>query len=237
MKAADVHFVRFHLNDHQTSTAHLSALEHGVYVRMLHRYYSTERPLPNDVGDVCRVARAASTGERKAVKSLLVEFFTLKPDGWRHRRCDKEIARYYAKSEQARDAANARWGNVDDADGMQTHSEGAADDMPPQCARNASRIASSHKPPTSELPPPGDISPAVAFNASDRPNAQLQRPETGFREQPKPQPPQRRTASTDGLVNAADLAAAGLARANGACHPDPTAGTPAGGGRHVEGPP
>ena len=51
-----------------TSCAHLSLVQEGAYNRLLDWYYAKERPLPSDVDEVCRLARAVTEDEdRKSV--------------------------------------------------------------------------------------------------------------------------------------------------------------------------
>lgn len=78
-----------HLGDYAKDTAHLSALEHGVYTLLLDRYYATEAPIP--AAHVYRVAKAISKGERQAVEFVLGEFFKREGDDWRNGRADEEI--------------------------------------------------------------------------------------------------------------------------------------------------
>jgi uncharacterized protein YdaU (DUF1376 family) len=60
---------------------------------MLDVYYGTEKPLPADSAKVCRLVRARTLQERKAVDVVLSEFFTLESDGWHNKRADQEIAK------------------------------------------------------------------------------------------------------------------------------------------------
>ena len=142
-----MNYVEHHFGDYARDTAHLSLLEHGAYRLLLDLYYVREKALPADVKDCCRLVRAASSVERKAVQTVLSEFFEVTPDGWAHKRCNAEIARYRDKQEKAKRSATARWNarpsqsdrnaNADanahaDAspDAMRTHSEGNAHQTP-----------------------------------------------------------------------------------------------------------
>lgn len=80
-----------HINDYRSATAHLSWDEDAAYRRLLDIYYATEKPLPADIGQVCRLARASKPAQRAAVDTVLCEFFTLEDDGWHNKRCDEEI--------------------------------------------------------------------------------------------------------------------------------------------------
>ncbi|WP_422096871.1 YdaU family protein [Variovorax sp.] len=140
-----MNYYEHHLGDYLRDTAHLSMLEDGAYRRLLDVYYVKELPLPPELRDVYRLVRAGSKPERDAVAVVLREFFIQGADGWRHKRCDAEIARFQDKQAKAKRSAEARWnaqralsdGNANaDAnasdDGMRTHSEGNAPRARPQ---------------------------------------------------------------------------------------------------------
>lgn len=75
----------------QKKTGHLSCAELGVYDRLLDHYYSAEIPLPGDVESCARIARAMTRDERKAVESVLRQFFTLNDGEYRQERVDIEL--------------------------------------------------------------------------------------------------------------------------------------------------
>jgi uncharacterized protein YdaU (DUF1376 family) len=95
-----------HLGDYARDTAHLSLIEDGAYNRLLDRYYATEKPLPLDLRELSRLVRAHTAAERAAIKQVLAEFFVETPDGWRHGRCDEEIAKAHVRIETARSNGN-----------------------------------------------------------------------------------------------------------------------------------
>jgi uncharacterized protein YdaU (DUF1376 family) len=86
-----LNFYKHHLGDYSKATAHLSILEHGAYLLMLHHHYATEAPLPADEAVVCRIIRATGKAEAAAVHQILAEFWTLTPDGWVNKRAVDEI--------------------------------------------------------------------------------------------------------------------------------------------------
>jgi uncharacterized protein YdaU (DUF1376 family) len=98
-----MHYYEHHIGDYDAATAHLSILEDGVYCRLLRLYYRKEQPIPSDMAMACRLIRAISKDERKAVEVVLAEFFTLGADGWRQKRCDVDIERYQKKAERNRE--------------------------------------------------------------------------------------------------------------------------------------
>lgn len=90
-----MNYYEHHLGDYLRDTAHLSMLEDGAYRRLMDAYYIKEQPLPSELRDVYRLARAASKQDKEAVDVVLREFFTHTAEGWRHKRCDEEIQRYH----------------------------------------------------------------------------------------------------------------------------------------------
>jgi uncharacterized protein YdaU (DUF1376 family) len=93
-----VNYYKRHIGDYAAATRHLSLLEHGVYCLLLDVYYTTEKPLPLDERAIFRLVGARSDEERIAVQTILGEFFTGAPDGYRQPRCDEEIAIKQEKS-------------------------------------------------------------------------------------------------------------------------------------------
>jgi uncharacterized protein YdaU (DUF1376 family) len=87
-----VNFYKRFIGDIQRDTGHLSCAEMGVYDRLLDHYYATEQALPADVDACCRIARAMTKDERKAVDSVLRQYFTLEDAGFVQGRAEIEIA-------------------------------------------------------------------------------------------------------------------------------------------------
>lgn len=106
-----MNYYEHHLGDYMRDTAHLSMLEDCAYRRLLDAYYVREKPLPIDVRDCCKLARATSKPERDAVAYVLREFFVLTDDGHHQSRADAEIARFLDKSQKARANVSKRWAN------------------------------------------------------------------------------------------------------------------------------
>jgi uncharacterized protein YdaU (DUF1376 family) len=131
-----VHYYQFNIADYANSTQHLEPLEDLAYRRMLDLYYMKEKPLPLDVAEIARLIRMRSHSDSIAV--VLQDFFIKTKDGFVNMTADEVLSGIYDKSEKARNAANARWNkikelqeNTEDADAMQTHSDGTADGMLP----------------------------------------------------------------------------------------------------------
>lgn len=81
------------IGDIQKDTGHLSCAELGVYDRLLDHYYASEQPLPADLDACARIARAMTKDERKAVDSVLRQFFAVGDDGYTQKRADEEITK------------------------------------------------------------------------------------------------------------------------------------------------
>lgn len=97
-----MNFYPHHIGDYLTSTAHLSWSEDCAYRRLLDLYYSREQAIPADMAQAARLCRAVSKDERKAVETVLAEFFTLTDAGWTHSRCEQEIVKASEAAARAR---------------------------------------------------------------------------------------------------------------------------------------
>jgi uncharacterized protein YdaU (DUF1376 family) len=101
-----MHYFQFEIKEWLSNTAHLSLEEEAAYLRLIFFYYDSERPLPHD--DLPMVFRKCRVPENLG-KEIMLEFFRM--DGhlgaWVHDRCEKEIAKYRAKHEQATRAGKA----------------------------------------------------------------------------------------------------------------------------------
>jgi uncharacterized protein YdaU (DUF1376 family) len=88
-----VNFYKHHIGDYSKKTAHLSLVEHGAYLLLLHHYYATEEPLPADTKMLARILRADTPAERKAIEYVLKEFWLATDAGWINSRAQDEIER------------------------------------------------------------------------------------------------------------------------------------------------
>lgn len=103
-----MHYYQHHIGDFIKDTANLNDHQLATYMRMIWGYYTDEKPLEDDCDSIAFAYRS----DEKTVRLLLRHYFILGEDGWRHGRCDKEIAMYHGKAEKARASANARWRNA-----------------------------------------------------------------------------------------------------------------------------
>lgn len=101
-----MHYFQFEIKEWVSNTAHLSLEEEAAYLRLIFFYYDSERPIPHD--DLSMVFRKCRVPEELG-KAIMLEFFTMNGSlgAWTHDRCDREIEKYRAKSEQASRAGRA----------------------------------------------------------------------------------------------------------------------------------
>lgn len=98
-----------HLGDWLKRTVGLSMLREGAYSRLVDAYYTEERALPLDRDDLYDATRCRDKAEREAVDYCLRKFFVETAKGWRHDRCEEELAAYRERSRKAAKSANERW--------------------------------------------------------------------------------------------------------------------------------
>ena len=153
-----MNYVEFHLGDYAAATAHLSWDEDAAYMRLLRAYYHSESPIPADLKQAFRLARATTPAQRQAVETVLQEFFDLRADGWHQKRCDAEIERATDKKEKAKRSASARWAaQPTDSERtanamrthMRTHTEGNAPNLQTPDTRHQGEtgVSPKHSPP------------------------------------------------------------------------------------------
>lgn len=137
-----MNYYPFHIGDYVSATRHLSWEEDAAYRRLLDTYYTTEKPLPADLRQVCRLVLATTDSQRAAVEIVLGEFFQLTATGWISERAEREIAAMQDKQQKQRAKANKRWHKPEQEHGNAsaiprhqksdaTASENDADAMPP----------------------------------------------------------------------------------------------------------
>jgi len=128
-----VNYYQHHIGDFLRKTLGISMLREGAYRRAMDLYYAEERPLPLKP-DVYDSLRCLNKADRDAVDYVLGRYFRETPEGYRHERCDEELAKYAAKSAKAAASADARWAKQAHSEGnanaMRTHSEGNASQKP-----------------------------------------------------------------------------------------------------------
>ncbi len=102
-----MNFYKHYIGDFQRDTGHLSLTERGAYLCLMHHYYATEKPLPNDHTALCRIAGAQDKAEREAVRSVMA-FFKPCESGLLHERIEAELHKAGEVSNTNREIALAR---------------------------------------------------------------------------------------------------------------------------------
>jgi len=172
-----MNYYEHHLSDYFKDAGHLSMIEHGAYRLLLDAYYIREAPLPAEIKECCKLARASYKPERDAVAYVLREFFKLRADGWHQDRADREIERYKDKQAKAKRSAEARWNapkkqterNANASpnasrNAMRTHSEGNAHQTPDTKHQTKSSASTAEPPPVQPKAapsPPAKVAPLV----------------------------------------------------------------------------
>jgi uncharacterized protein YdaU (DUF1376 family) len=94
-----MHYYKFNIGDYARSTRHLTNDEDLAYRRLLDMYYETESPIPLETQWVARRIRM----DVNDVEILLNDMFIRSDEGWRHPRCDADIAEYHRQSDRNRE--------------------------------------------------------------------------------------------------------------------------------------
>lgn len=136
-----MHYFQFEIKEWVSNTAHLSLEEEAIYLRLINYYYDSEKPIPIDPTMVFRKLRITDI---QLGENTLDEFFISTSEGYIHSRCDEEIAKYHAKSEQASRAGKAS---------AQRRLNGRSTDVQP--INNHKSIINNHKSNKALDPPEG----------------------------------------------------------------------------------
>jgi uncharacterized protein YdaU (DUF1376 family) len=148
-----MHYYQHNIGDYRRDTAHLTLLEHGVYRQLIDQYYLNEKPLPLDLGKICRLMSVHTEEEKNAIKNVLEDFFMEVKNGYAHKRCEAAIEEYHSQIEKKVKASNARWNKDDDAHAMHMDStcnaHGMLTNNQEPITINQEPITINHKPLTS----------------------------------------------------------------------------------------
>lgn len=102
-----------YMGDYAKDTAGLKMIEHGAYGLLLDHYYSKESPLPADMQEIYRIARAFERWEQNAVDRVLEKFFYLTASGYKQKRTEAELSKYEKAAEASRANGKARTRTVE----------------------------------------------------------------------------------------------------------------------------
>lgn len=103
-----MNFYKHFIGDYQRDTGHLSLMEHGAYRLMLDTFYATQKPLPKEKRTLYRLLRAESAAERKAIDSIVLQFWSAGKEGLVNLRAETEIGKAKKQAEVNRQIARAR---------------------------------------------------------------------------------------------------------------------------------
>lgn len=141
-----MNYYPFHIGDYRAATAHLSNDEDLAYRRLLEMYYDTEAPIPIETQWVARRLRLGC----ELIANVLQEFFYETPEGWKHARCEAEIAKYHKRCD-----ANKANGNKG---GRKPKTQSKPNRNPVGCESVANGFQTNNQEPNSKPPisPKGD---------------------------------------------------------------------------------
>lgn len=126
---------------HVADTVHLSAEEHGCYIRLLFSYWRSGPPKDDD-RVLARIV-GQSVDEWAEVRPMVVPFFEVLHGQWLHWRTDDELQAAYEAIEKSsragKAAAKARWDREKSRAADNDKCEADAVAMRSQCGRNANR--------------------------------------------------------------------------------------------------
>lgn len=94
-----MHYYKFNIGDYARSTRHLSNEEDLAYRRLIDMYYENEAPIPLETQWVARRIRVAA----EVVEVVLQDMFERTEDGWKHARCEADIADYHKSAQRNRE--------------------------------------------------------------------------------------------------------------------------------------
>lgn len=90
-------FIKLWIGDWQRDTAHLTASEEGIYLRLLLAIYATGKPIPAD--RVGTIARVHTRKERQSLDAILHQFFVFQDGVYENQRASNELTRADERSE------------------------------------------------------------------------------------------------------------------------------------------
>ncbi|HAY10425.1 MAG TPA: hypothetical protein DCY18_10905 [Thauera sp.] len=145
-----------HLPDHVADTVHLSAEEHGCYMRLLFSYWRSGPPKDDD-RVLARIA-GLSVEEWAEVRPMVEPFFEVLHGQWLHWRTDDELHAAYESIEKSsragKAAAKARWDKEKSRAAGNDKCEADAVAMRSQCESQFQQKDKGHAPSAGAKPQP-----------------------------------------------------------------------------------
>lgn len=97
-----------YIGDYLADTMRLTTLQHGAYFLLMMEYWR-QGPLPDDMDELCAIARADRKAWDKSIWPTLKRFFSTGDDGLLHqKRADIELERVQSISNKRREAVGQR---------------------------------------------------------------------------------------------------------------------------------
>ena len=145
-----------HLPDHVADTVHLSAEEHGCYMRLLFSYWRSGPPKDDD-RVLARIV-GLSVEEWAEVRPMVEPFFEVLHGQWLHWRTDDELHAAYESIEKSsragKAAAKARWDKEKGRASGNDKCEADAVAMRSQCESQFQQKDKGHAPSAGAKPQP-----------------------------------------------------------------------------------
>lgn len=98
------------IEEYRRETSALSLLEHGAYNTLIDECYLTQRPIPDDFSRICKMCRAATEEEQKAVEYVLCTFFKKEQNSYVHEGVVQATEKLNKLRDIGRKNAKKRWG-------------------------------------------------------------------------------------------------------------------------------
>jgi len=98
---AAIPYMPLYIADYLADTAHLTTLEHGVYLLLIMNYWQKGKPLPNDDDKISKIVKLR-IDKWKKMRNIISEFFFVNETEWIHPRIEKELKEFERKSTMAR---------------------------------------------------------------------------------------------------------------------------------------
>ena len=138
---------KFDITAYQRATERSSAIEDGMYLRVMLTYYQREGSLPADLRTIYRLTHASTRHEKAAVRTVLAHFMVSVNGHYTNTRADEEIKEYQARQDAGRKAAGIRWAYGAQSDTQYRNKQtNIQPPLPPTSKPTLNRLCSCGKP-------------------------------------------------------------------------------------------
>lgn len=125
-------YMNFFIGDYLADTWTLDTIEHGAYCLLIFNYWKQGKPLENDAKTLAKMTRL-SVRKWKNIAPKIVQFFEEKDGFLVHPRIEKELQKARGKSNQAAEAAKARWSGRNADAYADAEANASSPHMPERC--------------------------------------------------------------------------------------------------------